>query len=265
MELQSDQAYVSYLLNCVPELEGRFQDQFRALKALTAWLSERTTYSSQKLLIDHDDIPLHALFTKLSEKEGGVWCGGAAKLLTCTLRALGVTALYYDFGIRSFGLSHAITLVYSLNGSVNAYDLYTNSILCDPEGYPADFAAALADLIHNGQTNAAWRGSALRPALISKQEQLDKYSSYLVGEPTKETDAWWFFREANVNFDTIFPRGHVKRHQLDVLAAAWGLPGAGSAFMRLMVCGVYTGAQTAEGRLIEQVFQKTLEATWTKH
>ena len=68
----------------------------------------------------------------MDKKKGGVWCGGAAHILTQTYRSKGIPAITLSYGFLEEGLlTHTVTLVQTSNGWF-IQDPYFNLYFIDP-------------------------------------------------------------------------------------------------------------------------------------
>lgn len=118
----------TYLLEHVEgfkQAQQKERDLTKAAFILRDWVSSICSYPGLRVILKHDDYNLPGLLLALLGYEGGVWCGGCAKVLAEVLRACTIPAITYGYGFG--GVSH-FTTIFSPDQRKNYYvlDAYLN-------------------------------------------------------------------------------------------------------------------------------------------
>lgn len=164
--LPADRLFVNSVSASIPGYK-RMAD-IDKVKALRLYVYRHTPAGDPLI---HDfvvNLPLKDAYAILA-RAGGVYCGGAAIMLSRVYKAAGFNSLIYNFGATG-GPSHATTLV-EVDNELIVQDAYLNFEYVDAQGKPIPFldlisriVAGVPPAVKAGMANRPWMFESLTAA-----------------------------------------------------------------------------------------------------
>jgi hypothetical protein len=156
--LPADRDYVASITASISGYEA--MTDIEKVRALRQYVYQHTPFENPLIHDQVVDLPLSDAYAVFAKGVGGVYCGGAAIMLSRIYKAAGFDSWLYDFGdIESDSpTTHQTTLV-KVDGDVVLQDAYFNFEYVDSRGMPISFLD-LITLIHAGVPPAAKEGVA---------------------------------------------------------------------------------------------------------
>jgi hypothetical protein len=143
--LPADRDYVGGITGSIPRYEE--MTTLEKVRALRRYVYLHTPLAWTERFLIHDQVvnlPLKKAYTIFEkEKEGGVWCGGTAIMLSRLYKAAGFNSWVYNFGAID-GPSHVTTLV-EVDGEIILQDAYFNIEYVDA-GMPVPFLELISSI-----------------------------------------------------------------------------------------------------------------------
>jgi hypothetical protein len=205
-----------FLADSIPGLAAALESpvRIRAAFLIRDYASSVANLSAPSLILDQEWYRLGTLrqgtqvMNELLEFRAGVWCGGAAFLLTISLKAAGIPACLYAYGWPD-GLSHVTTIFASIppEGGTARQDFY---LLDGYLGYHYEDADREGELL---KFTDALRSVAGRDYRRVVPRHVDLARHYLAPPRADVSDSAWLFPGGQVP-------APVKR------PGAWVYPGA---------------------------------------
>lgn len=143
---EADAPFVESVIGAIPGYD-RMTD-YERVEALRKYVYRRTVVSGgADSLLESDpwSAALDVIFSIQDSNRGGMWCGGAAAMLTRIYNAAGFRAIGYTYGVEEAGFNHVTTLV-EVNGEFYLQDAYLNFAFATSAGAPMPFREVLAGL-----------------------------------------------------------------------------------------------------------------------
>jgi hypothetical protein len=116
-----------WLFKNIEGLKAVFEskDDLATAFLLRDWIGRHATFTHKELLLQHGSLDTKQLLEKLLLCEGGVWCGGTARVFSGIAQALpGFYVAEYSFGYHADGVSHTTNIVGLKNGKCYNLDAY---------------------------------------------------------------------------------------------------------------------------------------------
>ena len=169
--LPADRDYVASITASISGYEA--MTDIEKVRALRLYVYQHTPFENPLIHDQVVNLPLRDAYAVFAKGVGGVYCGGAAIMLSRVYKAAGFESWLYDFGdIESDSpTTHQTTLV-EVRGDVILQDAYFNYEYVDPHGMPIPFFD-LISLIHGGAPPAAKDGVADKDWLFQSLEEAD--------------------------------------------------------------------------------------------
>ena len=169
--LPADRDYVARITASISGYEA--MTDIEKVRALRLYVYQHTPFENPLVHDQVVNLPLSDAYAVFAKGVGGVYCGGAAIMLSRVYKAAGFNSWLYDFGdIESDSpTTHQTTLV-EVDGDVVLQDAYFNYEYVDSRGRPIPFLD-LITLIHAGVPPAAKDGVADKDWLFQSLEEAD--------------------------------------------------------------------------------------------
>jgi hypothetical protein len=169
--LPADRDYVASITASISGYEA--MTDIEKVRALRLYVYKHTPFENPLVHDQVVNLPLSDAYAVFAKGVGGVYCGGAAIMLSRVYKAAGFDSWLYDFGdIESDSpTTHQTTLV-EVGGDVILQDAYFNYEYVDAHGMPIPFLD-LISLIHGGIPPPAKEGVADKDWLFQGLEEAD--------------------------------------------------------------------------------------------
>ena len=169
--LPADRDYVASITASISGYEA--MTDIEKVRALRLYVYKHTPFENPLVHDQVVNLPLSDAYAVFAKGVGGVYCGGAAIMLSRVYKAAGFDSWLYDFGDieNDSPTTHQTTLV-EVDGDVVLQDAYFNYEYVDSRGRPIPFLD-LITLIHAGVPPAAKDGVADKDWLFQSLEEVD--------------------------------------------------------------------------------------------
>ena len=169
--LPADRNYVASITASISGYEA--MTDIEKVRALRLHVYQQTPFENPTIHDQVVNLPLGDAYAMFAKGVGGVYCGGAAIMLSRVYKAAGFDSWLYDFGdIESDSpTTHQTTLV-EVDGDVILQDAYFNYEYVNSRGMPIPFLD-LITLIHAGVPPAAKDGVPDKDWLFQSLEEAD--------------------------------------------------------------------------------------------
>jgi hypothetical protein len=169
--LPADREYVFRITASIPGYSA--MSDIQKVRALRVYVYQHTPFENPLVHDQVVNLPLRDAYAVFANGLGGVYCGGAAIMLSRIYRAAGFDSWLYDFGdIESDSpTTHQTTLV-EVDGDVVLQDAYFNYEYVDSRGIPIAFLD-LITLTHAGVPPVAKEGVTDKDWLFQSLEEAD--------------------------------------------------------------------------------------------
>ena len=160
--LPADRLYVATIIASIPGYDA--MTDVEKVRALRRYVYQHTPVGDPLI---HDQVvglPLREAYKILSKARGGVYCAGAATMLSRVYKAAGFNSWIYNFG-EVGGPTHETTLV-EVDGEVILQDAYLDFEYVDAHGMPIPFVDLISRIV-DGSPPTAEAGALARVWLFS--------------------------------------------------------------------------------------------------
>jgi hypothetical protein len=218
---KNDKELRKWLLKMVPGLKEAWEarNSLEMAHIMVRWVAAHATFSHRDLLLKHDAGP-RELLPGLLNYEGGVWCGGTAKLF-CELMQLfsGIYTATWGYGLHKENISHVTTLVGQKDGPCYVFDAYLGYSYRDPNTLQMIPFGDLLHLIRTKQYDRIEQAGfdIRRPAVALPGDRGAGFNWLFDGrvpDPIVYEDRL-VFRHARPSADRLFAPGTHNRNRID--------------------------------------------------